>query len=347
MKCEKKFVDVKNELENTTFAKTVLMLLVVFYHCIVFWRGDWFMGDPVISSKFLAVLSDWLNSFNIYAFALISGYLFYFNKYEQGKYRKFLPFTVTKAKRLLIPYAFVAAVWVIPIQYFFFRYDFETIVKNFVFAMNPNQLWFLWMLFGVSIVFWLLSDFLVKHEILGTVTMLGIFGIGLVCGMRLPNVFMIWRVCTYLPLFWCGVKIRQHGSGFLRKIPSLLYLPVQAALFFLTRWLTENDPSPFNILYHGFTFALHICGAVSVFVILQDIADKINWKKNKIFVFLAKLSMPIYLIHQQIIYFFIVCLNGVIHPFLHVGVNFICVLSISVIVSALLMKWKITRFLIG
>lgn len=35
------------ELSNCTFLKTILMFLVVFYHCILYWSGSWFVGEPV------------------------------------------------------------------------------------------------------------------------------------------------------------------------------------------------------------------------------------------------------------------------------------------------------------
>lgn len=63
-------------LKNCNFSKTVLMILVVFYHSIVFWTGTWFSSDPVFESNFLGLLAEYIGSFHIYAFALVSGYIF-------------------------------------------------------------------------------------------------------------------------------------------------------------------------------------------------------------------------------------------------------------------------------
>ena len=35
------------QLENCIFVKTVLMLMVVAYHSMIFWGGDWFSVQPV------------------------------------------------------------------------------------------------------------------------------------------------------------------------------------------------------------------------------------------------------------------------------------------------------------
>ena len=65
------------------------------------------------------------------------------------------------------------------------------------------------------------------------------------------------------------------------------------------------------------------------------------------FIFLSKRSMPIYLFHQQVIYFTIIWFNGKVNPYINVAVNFIVAIVLSVIISSILMKFKVTRFLIG
>ena len=110
----------QDELANCTLIKTILMLLVVLDHSLAYWLGNWFVGNPVFSAPALAGLSGWLNSVHISGFALVSGYIFYFQKYENGKYGAFKPFVINKAKRLLIPYVFITLIWIIPISQPFF-----------------------------------------------------------------------------------------------------------------------------------------------------------------------------------------------------------------------------------
>ena len=57
--------------------------------------------------------------------------------------------------------------------------------------------------------------------------------------------------------------------------------------------------------------------------------------------------MAMYLFHQQIIHFTISALNGVVNPWINAGVNFVAAIAGSLIISAVLMRWKATRFLIG
>lgn len=323
------------------------MLIVVIYHCIIFWTGTWFTKNPVYESRFLSLLASWMNSFHIYGFTLVSGYLFYFLKHEKNKYSNFVPFVANKAKRLLVPYVFVSVVWVIPFAVCFLRFGEQEIFLQYALGTSPNQLWFLLMLFCVFMIIHPLSSFFEKHNLGGAIVVIAFYGVGLVGQMLLPNIYQIFRACTYIPLFWLGFKIRQYGSQGLRKIPSLVWLSADVLLFVIIKYFSGFDGIIIKLLNLGLKFVLHIVGAVMAFIILQKIADKVKWKEGKVFGFLSKKSMPIYLFHQQVIYIFVTWLNGLINPYLHAGINFVGAMVVSLLISAILMKFKWTRMLIG
>ena len=322
------------------------MLLVVFYHSILFWSGSWFTGDPVFSAPLLGQLSGWLNTVHIQGFALVSGYLFSYLKYENGKYGKFLHFVGNKAKRLLIPYAFAAAVWVIPTSLPFYQYDGLTILRNFVLAQSPSQLWFLVMLFGVFVIFWPLSDFFHKKDLLGAIVVLGMYGCSLVGDRIVPNVFQIWTAFGYLPLFWLGFKLRQHGTWLIRRIPAVIWLAVSVLLFVAIRYISGLENIICKLLTLGGNFVCKLVGAVTAFIVLQAIADKTNWKKP-VFMFLSQRSMVVYLFHQQVIYYLIWGLNGVVNPYLHGLINFVGALLVSLGIATVLLRFRATRLLLG
>ncbi|MBQ9167422.1 MAG: acyltransferase, partial [Oscillospiraceae bacterium] len=338
--------DRQTELSNCTFVKTVLMLIVVIYHCIVFWSGTWFTKNPVYGSKLLSFFASWMNSFHIYGFTLVSGYLFYFLKHEKNRYSKFLPFAANKAKRLLFPYVFVSVVWVIPFAAHFSHLGVQEVILQYGLGTSPSQLWFLLMLFCMFMFFHPLSRFFEKRNLGGAIVMIAVYGIGLIGQMVLPNIFQVFRACTYIPLFWLGFKIRQYGSEGLRRIPVLVWLVADVLLFVITQHLSGFDGF-FSLMNLGLEFIIHIIGALMAFVILQKIADKVKWKESKVFGFLSKDSMPVYLFHQQVIYIFVTMLNGLINPYLHAGINFIGAMVVSLLISAILMKFKWTRMLIG
>lgn len=337
----------QTELENCTFVKTALMLLVVVYHSVLYWGGNWFAMSPVFSAPAFSVVAQWLNTFHIYAFALVSGYLFYYLKFEQSRYDRFFPFINNKARRLLLPYVFISIAWVVPFHMYFFQYNAMDLITKYGLGTAPSQLWFLLMLFCVFAIFYPLSAFFKKDDVGGAVLALGFYGIGFLGQIFLPNIFQIFRACTYIPLFWLGFKIRQYGSDWLRKIPSVVWILADVFLFVLSYIVAKLDGVIFSMLYQGVSFLLHIVGAVMAFVVLQKLADCIKWKENKLFRILTKNSMTVYLLHQQVIYVFLALLNGKVNPYIHASINFVGAMVISLLLSTLLMKFKATRILMG
>lgn len=340
-------LDRKTELSNCNFVKTVLMLIVVFYHSILYWNGDWFTGEPAFPAPLLGNFAEWMNTFHIYCFTLVSGYIFYYLKCEKEKYERFLPFLANKAKRLLIPYAAVSLAWVIPFAMYFFRYDATEIFVRFGLGTSPNQLWFLLMLFFVFAIFHPLSKFFEKNTVGGAIVVLVFYGIGLFGPSFVPNVFQIFRAFMYLPVFWIGFKIRQCGSRYLKKIPAVLWLLVHVLLFLLLKTVSAQEGTIYSLLRLGLAFLTNMVGAVMAFVILQKLADRVKWQENKPFAFLIKNAMPVYLFHQQVVYVCIALLDGRIPSYLHAGVNFIGAMAVSLLLSALLMKFRFTKILIG
>lgn len=203
--------------------------------------GSWLDNQPVIfKSKTLSVLSVWLNTFHIYGFTLVSGYIFQYLKYEKDKYQKFLLFIVNKAKRLLVPYVFVAIIWVIPISCVLFSYTTKDIILKYVLCTGPSQLWFLWMLFDVFCFVWSISNWL-KNDFIAIFISCISWLIGYVCGTRLPNIFCIWTAFNYLPFFILGMKLRENSACFLYKVPSILFLFVQLLLFAIYELTLSNS----------------------------------------------------------------------------------------------------------
>lgn len=334
-------------LDNCTFIKTILMLLVVVYHSVVFWTGNWFTVHSVeIESYPLAVLSYWLNSFHIYGFTLVSGYLFFCMKEEKNKYTNYLSFVINKMKRLIIPYCFCAAIWIVPISIGMDLFSTRDILIKFVLCESPSQLWFLWMLFWIFIIVWPMSSFL-KNDGVSIAVIVVSFGIGILGKYLWANLFCIWDAFTYLPYFVLGMKLREKGNYSLYRIPVWLYVIGEVILFAVWRILHGIEGTIWTIISMGVGYIVSIAGAIMIFFVLQRTATKVRWKESKVFMFFAKRSMPIYLFHQQIIYYTIIWFNGKINPYVNATLNFVISFGGAIIISSILMRFKFTRILIG
>ncbi len=331
-------------LENCTFSKTILMLLVILYHSSVFWKGNWFsVVEPGHSSFILSAFSSWLNSFHVYGFALISGYIFAYKR-MQGSYKKYLPFIKNKAKRLIIPYIFVASVWVIPFAEYYFRYSLKELILRYVLCTSPNQLWFLWMLFIEFVIAWPLWNISYRKPLIVWGVMLPLYAIGIICQQYVDNYFCIWTGFQFAVFFYIGMRIRikeETSTYFINRIPTSVWVVLDAVLFILRIKVQQPLMEQIVILL------LHLVGSIMSFKALNQLALKVKWREWKWLNALSRVSMPVFLFHQQIIYVVISLLNGLISPYVIVLLNFLISLTVSFGISTILMKWKTTRYLIG
>ena len=340
----------KNRLDNCFPIKTILMLLIILYHSCVFWTGTWWDSDPAFPSQVLGSFAKWLNSFHIYAFALISGYIFAY-KVLRGGYSEYGLFLRNKAKRLLMPYVFVAFIWVTPISEYMFKWDIGYLAKKYLLAIDPSQLWFLWMLFGVFVIVWPMRKVLLEKPLTGWIIALGFYGIGLIGRRLIPNVFCIWTACQYVLFFFVGMRIRAKEEKqerlIIEAVPWYCWIIVDLILFAVTMIVGRNSGTVWSLIAILLNLILHIVGAVMAWTSLQALANKVNWEDSKACKTLSSYSMPMYLFHQQIIYFTIIWLNGKVNPWINAGVNFVAALIGSFLISSILMHWKTTRLLIG
>lgn len=292
------------KMDNLSFIKIFLMLCVVSGHAVNFWNRRWFTPfDPAYDSAVLVYFSDFLNSFHTYAFTLVSGYLFYYLKIEQDRYKRLSLFVKAKAKRLLIPYIFVSLLWVIPIAEFFYHYESGEIILRYILATSPNQLWFLWMLFWVYIFGWFFSGTFDRKPYLGGVIISFFYVLGMAGSRITLNYYCIWTGCQYLLFFWIGFMMRKLGNS-VQKPKWYLWLVVYVLLFIIWEIIPKNSVA--SVIAIG----VHISGAIAAFIVLNNLAMSIKWRDKKSFVQLSRYTMPIYLFHQQIVYFSIMLFNG-------------------------------------
>ena len=293
------------DLTKCDFIKVFMMLAVILNHCIATWsQGGWF-GAPAKSYFVLEYLCEWVGSFHTYVFTFISGYLFYFLKYERSRYNSFVGDTLGRAKRLLLPYAVTAVIWAIPFYCIFISTDLKTILSKFVLATGPSQLWFLIMLFVLFAMFYVFSDFLKKHNlIVGLAVSVAIYLIGKVGGMYIPNIFQIWTVLEYFFFYYMGFALRKspYILSLLNRIPWFVYLIAHASVFTLYFCFTSKRTELiFDLMNIAIKPLISVLGVLAVIIGFGKLSyDSI--KDTKIMKFLVKHNFTMYLFHQQLIY---------------------------------------------
>ena len=63
------------KLNDISFIKTIMMVIIVFYHSCLFFGDNWFTYEsPVYSANYLYMFAKWLNTFHIHTFVMASGF---------------------------------------------------------------------------------------------------------------------------------------------------------------------------------------------------------------------------------------------------------------------------------
>ena len=209
MKTENNKID---ELNNCTFTKTILMFIIILYHCFVVCQGEGFIDSGKIQTpSYYSIILDFFSSFQNYTFVFISGYLFSYIKKERHGYETFLEFVKNKFVRLFLPFVGISLLWGIPWKKAVFGLGPREIIVQWGLAINPDQLWFILMLFEVMIVFWHIEN---KFHFAGfNITWSIIFGaiyfIGIIANEYLINCFRIFNTCQMLLFFYVGFCLRK------------------------------------------------------------------------------------------------------------------------------------------
>lgn len=343
--------DKNAEIVNCTRVKGLLVLFIILYHSmIVFASKSWFRV-PEHPSMVLGVIAQFLNSFHIYTFTFISGYIYYYIRNEEDRYNNITIFIVNKIKRLIIPYIFVTLVWVIPVYVYFFDVTSEDIIVKFLVADSPEQLWFLLMLFWVFIIYHVLSPYINLHYIIGTEMIFMLYFVGAVWDFTL-DYFQIFKGMQFILFFHLGFCWRKFGEKWGNKIyqiPSIILVVGQVILFVLSVYIGRlNHNFIIKIMDLGVSSTLtHTYGSISCFIVFQKIVAQKCMKNNRFLTIVSKNGMCMYLFHQQIIYFVLAIVMNRIPSIVMVAITFVVTTGVSLVVSMILTRFRVTRLLVG
>jgi len=327
------------DLSKCDIIKVFMMLSVMFYHCICLWtRGGWFNQAPQTSSDVLAFACSLFNSFHIYVFVFVSGYLFYYLKYEKQRYNAFFRDVLHRSKRLLLPYLVASIFWVIPFYIYYFSPTPFEVFEKFGLATSPSQLWFLIMIFVVFVIFYLMSDVFYKCGYGGVLLSILIYIAATLGGYFIPNLFQIWTAGKYIFFYYMGFAFRKYNNNVLYKIPWTCYFIIFALLLsFNFFYVSNQDGIIFELIKLAIVPVTNTFGVLTVIIGLSKFEfSKI--KNTKIYSLLSKHNFVMYLLHQQLIYITISLFNYKVSTPLLVLINFVFSFSLSLLLSVLISK---------
>ena len=340
------------ELNQCYLVKGILVLCIVMYHSMVVYASrTWFANTPHTDSIFYKYFALFLNSFHIYTFTFISGYLYGHLKSEKNGYKKNIDFLYTKLKRLIIPYIFVLFTWAIPARILFFSNWKDGFVYSFLLGADPAQLWFLTMIFWVFALYNLLYRLIVKNLFLTTVLVCFAYSVGILWDFT-PDYFQFFKGLQFMLYFHIGYLWRCFvGESVIHKIyqiPSILLIMCNLVLFGLCIFVSSlQHNTGIKMLDLGLTTCLHMYGAISFFLVFQRVTRLKAIKNSKLLEVISRYGMPIYLYHQQIVYVGLALILNHFTPTITVLFVFLFTMAISILLSWIMTRSKITKVLIG
>lgn len=336
----------KERLNDIVILRSVSILLVVFVHSFYIYNYG-VLSD--INTPFLQIERfvnlDILNKFRMPMFIFISGFLFSFLHYKKHKYPRFVDLFKNKFKRLIIPY------WVFfPITALCLGKLYQLSVYDFLYPMG--HLWFLLMLFWCFVF---TKGILVckldqnKYIVL-TIYML-IYVLAFSHG-QITKIGGLQDFASNFIYFFTGFICYKYDNILKLRNSSLsriIFLGFLACLFCIIEILLMNESH--------FTWGRLILPASSILIVIfgYSIVNKMlnkNWiKVGPIFEKINKMSYGIYVCHPWLI-------DSIISNKFNISIAreytilfpltlFFVVLGVSILFSAVMLKTRIGRFLIG
>lgn len=317
--------------------RALAILIVMFGHSIIIYSPSWGYYTSVYSVPLLAHIKQWINVIQMPLFFALSGALFF----PSCNRKTFSSIVINKAKRILIPYLAIAAIWMIPIRMlvgyapYAGRSFFHIYIHEILLSGDNGHLWYLpcsylCFLVGKGIEK-LISRIKENHCLLVNISELTVlFLISMVSGKLVPGGGLIYNVLNYFFYFYLGGFVyskRDEISNFLNRhiaIFACIGLVLNIGCAFLSM-------KPVNCFVACYDFCL-----------LYSILSADN---NKLIEAVAKNSFGMYLIHSPLVYV-TYAFWGNSNPFLVVALNFIVFGIFSYIATELLSRTRIS-FVIG
>lgn len=171
-------------------------------------------------------LYDWIHTFHMPLFVIISGYLF--------RQRPLRQLVERSAKRLLLPFSIVFLLFLLA--------DGESHMSHVQSLLSSNPpLWVVWFLPSLFVT-QLLAGLTFGHRYLQLVA-LALSLVAMLLSERLPLPFYLWQGCFMYPFFWVGSRLAQHHClAWLDKRPRAIALVVVSLLVWGIAFFFESGP---------------------------------------------------------------------------------------------------------
>lgn len=336
-------------LDEVTLMRTILALLIVFMHSFTCYNGSWKQPAGYIDIPLYKWLSRISFAFTLEAFVFISGYLFAFQRITLKRTGGGINLITNKLKRLILPSIIFSAL------YFVIFYEYKGLGDAMYSIINGcGHMWYLPMLFWCFVGGWLLEQVKIKDG----------WKMAFLIALNLFNIISLpLRISTafnYMVYFYGGCVVYKHSEKIKSLITSrrlVFSWVIFVVVFVICRpmrdVLTPNVSSS-NIVKlllvvgnHGCQLLYAWSGLVAFYgtTVYFTQRHQLSEATKK----MAASCFGIYLLQQFILQglYYITDFPIWVGPYWLPWLGFVIAVIISYLLSVLLLKTKIGRFLIG
>ena len=286
--------------------KVICLMLVIISHCVLFYVDNpYFLEGADFSSQAVTYFYKFLDAVMIPGFVLASGFLFANSLNRRS--RSFGELIAERSKRLLIPYYIYGAIWLVPLYTLFDirtfgRFDDLGLLAGYREMLLGNfsdYLWFLWMLFWVTLFFIILKPLLSGKRLIAA-GLLALAAAVLVCEyLQWFPYFKLSQIGPYLICFFAGIVLFRADEKLCKlSVPACFGI----AAVLLAAVIVYIAASPSHYLWD---FLFRLTGSVMTYFFFLGfsrtaLSDKM--RETKLWQFLEAKSLNIYLLNCPFMY---------------------------------------------
>ena len=213
-------------LNEVSFMRPFLLLLLVSYHAFAPFCGSWSMPEGIHDFESYRWIALFSRAFRLEAFVFISGYIFTFQLLTKDKFASLSDLAIKKAKRLIIPCVVFGALY-----YILFN-DVSSLGSPIRILTGIAHLWYLPCLFWLFIIHYVVIKRLKIKYLIGG----GLIVVALQSLSILPIPFQLNKVCYYYLFFYMGGLFYQK-SEWIKQFTSIYKTIVVCGFFLLLVYL--------------------------------------------------------------------------------------------------------------
>lgn len=351
-------VKTKQRLDEIVFIRPVAILFILIGHCFCIYSGAWDVPKGLVIPEFVTRLYSGVSPFFIYTslplFVLVSGYITAFQEANCKVKIHAKKFIWKKFKRLIIPCIFFSVLYLLLLQ--FNEFKSKSFISVILYVINgAGHLWFLSMLFCVSVIGYFIMPYVKRYYIWFIVGFILLFSVYSLYDLPLG----VAQTPFYLPFYILGFYLfnyRERLIAWVRAqklflVKIILILVCLFGLFAvlksgLLRFLPDCDVT----IALWIRWLIGYCGAVCLFLFGLRVSSYRESFIVKSIDSISKYSFPIYIYHQFILLivfeysifrFYMDWAN--LHPYIFPLLTFVLVLLFSLLLSYLTYLTKIGR----